>query len=45
MPSAAVPGHLVVDVTSVTPEGVVTVAAAAPGKPQVEIRVDQWEND
>ena len=42
--AAAVPGHLVVDVTSVTPEGVVTVAAAAPGKPQVEIRVDQWEN-
>lgn len=43
--AGAVPDHLVLDVTSVTPEGVLTVQAASPGKPQVEIRVDQWEND
>ena len=40
----AVPSHLVVDVTEVTSEGHVTVLAAEPGKAQVEIRVDQWEN-
>lgn len=39
-----VPDHLVLDVTEVTPEGAITVLAAAPGKPQVEIRVDRWEN-
>ena len=42
--AAAVPGHLVLDVTDVAPDGAVRVVAAAPGKPQVEIRVDQWEN-
>ena len=41
--AGAVPGHVVVDVTSVTPEGAITVLAQAPGKPQVEIRVDEWE--
>jgi hypothetical protein len=42
--AAAVPGHVVTEVTSVTPEGTATVTAAAPGKAQVEIRVVQWEN-
>lgn len=37
-------GSFVLDVTSVTDERGLTVLAAAPGKPQVEIRVDQWEN-
>jgi hypothetical protein len=40
----AVPGYLVVDVTSVTPGGPVEVVAAAPGKARVEMRVDRWEN-
>jgi hypothetical protein len=40
----AVPGYLVVDVTSVTPGGPVEVVAAAPGKGRVEMRVDRWEN-
>ena len=37
-------GQLVLDVTSVTPEGTITVVAAGPGKARVEIRVDRWEN-
>lgn len=37
-------GAFVLDVTSVTPTGAITVIAAAPGKPRVDIRVDQWEN-
>jgi hypothetical protein len=40
----AVAEHVVLDVTSVTPDGAATVLAARPGKPQVVIRVDQWEN-
>jgi hypothetical protein len=39
-----VPGHVVVDVTSVTPGGPADVLAAAPGKAGVVIRVDRWEN-
>ncbi|HUP86268.1 MAG TPA: hypothetical protein VM143_11425 [Acidimicrobiales bacterium] len=35
----AVPGHLVVDVTDVTPVGELVVVAAGPGKAQVEMRV------
>jgi hypothetical protein len=40
----AVPGHVVLDVTSVTPGGAADVIVAAPGKPRVEMRVDRWEN-
>lgn len=42
--AGSVPDHVVLDVTSVTPEGRLTVLAAAPGKRQVEIGVDRWEN-
>ena len=42
--AGAVAGHLVLDVTSVTPGGGATVVAAAPGKAEVVIRVDGWEN-
>jgi hypothetical protein len=40
----AVSGHLVVDVTSVTPGGPADVVAMAPGKARVVFRVDRWEN-
>lgn len=42
--ATAVADHVVLDVTEVTPQGAITLVAAAVGKPQVEIRVDQWEN-
>ena len=37
-------GELVLDVTSVTPEGDLSVRAAAPGKAEVVFRVVEWEN-
>jgi hypothetical protein len=42
--AGAVDGALVVDVTSVTPDGAAHVIAATPGKAGVAVRVDQWEN-
>jgi hypothetical protein len=42
--AGALPGHLVLDVTSVTPGGPADVVVAAPGKARVEMRVDRWEN-
>lgn len=41
---SVVPERLVVDVPEVSGDGRFEVLAAAPGKAQVAVRVDQWEN-